>query len=562
MRVLLDETGRILESSPLLKEGLNILGPLHGRATSSFELEPVSSQDQLEGISPCRIDAAGPLAYTRKGRLLWAAPDITASRDLFYAKTPAGAWLLEDDFFRIAREFRKLTLTRDIFLYFVQHGYLPPGKTFFEEIRRVRVGTQLTFGGPMPREEDVWQEPEHLPRTYEGFKRAFSSVFAAYPFGEQAAISLSAGSDSGLLAALAVLKYGKRPLAITLVNPNQPLEINDIDAANAGRITRHLDLEHAVLEFDFNKMRADNLRGVVCAMPLAAQLSLHHFLIGEEAARKGMQQLWHGQSADSAYNLGPTQRSWGGPLRRFYFAKEYWQGFPDITGNKLVGAAARTLGALGPIAWRLAHKQALRQPTSFRELMTTFADSEQELPLPARDSKRLVGFARKLSTRQAREEFFAWKAQAFLVGRDPRIRYVVADHYGFESVLPYTAANMLQFFRGLETGWRDIFTPKRFIYRYLEELLGRKAYAELYIGQEKRVSRVSPLTWAQWQEDVLTNTVLGKELVEAVRGGGVLRRIHREGERRPASIQQALGPLWIQHVLSEIEEAGTSVHIS
>ncbi|MBU1014875.1 hypothetical protein KKI17_00330 [Patescibacteria group bacterium] len=562
MYIFVEPNGKILGSDSALREGLNVLGKLHGVMTPDFELKPVSSLEELQNVSPARIDAAGPLFFVRNGKLVWAAPDITATRDLFYAKTPEGNWVFTDDFFRIARAFSSLHFPRDLFVYFFRHGFLPPGSTFFEEIMRLRVGTRLIFEEPNFQEENVWQEHESAARTYETFKRAFSSVFEAYPFGDQAAISLSAGADSGLVAALAAVRYGKHPLAITIVNPNQSLQINDIDAANVGRITKHLGLEHTILEADFNAQRAEKLREVAHAMPLAAHLSLEHFQIGEEAHRRGKIQLWQGQSADSAYNLGPTQKSWGGPLRRFYLTKEYWQGFPDVSGNRFVGKFARILGQLGPIAWKRMHAEALRQPTSFQELVNAFENAQGTPPFPAKGKESMPGFSTKRTTREAREEFFAWKAQAFLTGRDPRIRYTVANHYGFEAVLPYTASNMLGFFRGLEMDFRDVFSPKRFIYQYLEELLGKKAYAELYKGQERRVQNASPLTWAQWQEDVLSNTVFGRELREAAIAGGLLRRFEVEDIWNRSDLQHVLGPVWVQYVFEEIEGLGVSVEVS
>jgi asparagine synthetase B (glutamine-hydrolysing) len=330
MYIRTDPTGKIFKAEPVLQEGLNVLGKLHGVANDDFELEPVSSPNGLENISPARIDAAGPLVFVHKGSVEWVAPDITATRDLFYVKNSEGNWVFTDDFFLIAREFTSVTFPREVFVYFVRHGFLPPGKTFFHEIARVRVGTRLIFEEQRTREESIWETGEQKPRTYEMFKRGFSSVFEAYPFGEEAAISLRAGADSGLVAAVAAVKQRKHPLGITTVTPNQPLKVNDIDEANVGRITKHLGLEHTVLEFDFNAHHAAELSEITRTMPIAAHLSLQHFEIGEEAKRKGKTQVWQGQSADSAYNLGPTQKSWGGPLRRFYLTKEYWQGLPDV----------------------------------------------------------------------------------------------------------------------------------------------------------------------------------------------------------------------------------------
>ncbi len=568
IRISLESTGKILEADPPLKEGLNVLGKLHGLATASFELEPVSEAELPEDVSPFRIDAAGPAVFVHNGILEWAAPDITASRDLFYGNIPGGPWLLTDDFFRICQEFSKLRLLKSACAYFARRGYLPPGETFFEEIARVRVGTKLVFSGKVPREEEVWGGEEREPRTYETFKRAFSSVFEAYPFGDQAGVSLSAGPDSGLVAAVAALKQGKRPLALTIVTPNQPLAINDIDEANAGRVARHLGLEHVAVEFDYNKHHAWELKDVVKAMPLGAHLSLHFFAMGEEARKRGKNQMWSGQSADSVYNLGPTQKSLGGPLRRFYLTREYWQGFPDVTGNKVVGMIARAVGAVGPIAWRLVHKQTLRQPRSFQELMEAFAAADGTPAfLPKTDGSlknhaRARGASEHLTTRQAREKLFVWKAQAFLTGRDARVFYTTAGRYGLEAVLPYTAANMLQFFRNLEMTLRDVWDPKRFIYWYLEELLGKKAFKELYIRQVERVQDISRLTWTQWQENVLSNTQLGQELREVALKSGLRSKLGVERDWNPSDFQHVLSLAWLQYVFSEVERLGVRVEFS
>jgi len=536
-----------------------VLGKIHGVSNDDFELERVFDAQELGKVSPARVDAAGPLLYVQDGRIVWAAPDITATRDLFYGKTPAGDWVIADNLFSVAREFLCLKVSRRLLSYFVRHGFLPAGEMFFAELCRVHVGNKLLFEKGTLKEEETWLQ-DRRPRTYESFKRALCSVFEAYPFGEQSAISLSAGADSGLVTAIAVIKYGRRPLAITLVNPNQPLEINDIDAANVGRIAQYYGLEHAVLELDMNNLRMEKLKDVVLAMPMGAQLSLHHFLIGEEASRRGVKQLWHGEAADSVYNLGPTQKSLGGPLRRFYLTKEYWQGFPDVEGNRLVGKLARVVGQLGPLAWRTVRKQDLRQPVSFRELVDAFAAAEGTPPFPPKDAEKPSTFSEKLTTRQAREAFFTWKARSFLPGRSPRIRYVVAERFGFESVIPYTTANMLWFFRGLEMNLKDVFAPKRFIYQYLRELLGEKAYRDLYVRQEQRLAqKSSSLTWRQWQENMLSSTLLGQALLEKAKKG--LAGFPKKIDCDLTNLQHVLGVVWIHYVFAELEELGVRVEI-
>ena len=65
-------------------------------------------------------------------------------------------------------------------------------------------------------------------------------------------------------------------------------------------------------------------------MPLAAHMAVTFLKMSREVAKRGKTKVWCGQNADSLYNLGPTEKTLGGPIKRFYLSKEYWKSFPDI----------------------------------------------------------------------------------------------------------------------------------------------------------------------------------------------------------------------------------------
>ena len=109
--------------------------------------------------------------------------------------------------------------------------------------------------------------------------------------------------------------------------------------------------------------------------------------------------------------------------------------------------------------------------------------------------------------------------------------------------------------------FQDILAPKRFIYKYLEELLGKSTYQELYKEQAKHAPNASSLTWAEWQENVLANTVFGRELRQQSAEKGFPKQFQAEHDWNPSDLQHQLGLCWINHVLSRIEGLGVTVTV-
>ena len=161
MRLFVDTQGTIIETSTPLHAGLNVIGTVYGCTEQDFTLVPFHADIlQKENVSSADIDAAGVMIFLKNGKVAWAAPDVCAIRDLFYAKQGEGRWVLSDNFFEIASAFSSLTLHQENAIFFVRHGYFSPGQTFFREIFRVRPGAQLRFDGVNTVEESVWPKRE------------------------------------------------------------------------------------------------------------------------------------------------------------------------------------------------------------------------------------------------------------------------------------------------------------------------------------------------------------------------------------------------------------------
>ncbi|MBI4122955.1 MAG: hypothetical protein HY458_01160 [Parcubacteria group bacterium] len=552
MHLLLDEQGYVTQSSIQLQEGLNVAGKVYGVVRPGFLSQPVAL-DEFQGLSPGMLDAAGVFFSILNGKLEFAAPDMAAARDLFYAQDPEGSWILGDDFFEVASRFPELTWHRESTDFFVRHGYFPPGATYVKEICRVKVGTKIAIAKGGVQEESLWQETIQTgERTYETFKRAFDSAIESHIPSSQDAVLLSSGVDSGLIAALLVKKFQKYPLACTS-RYVQVLKGDEIDGYWVPKITSHLGLEHMFMDVDFNRLALSHYLPLLRIMPLAATISGGYLLITKEAAARGKKNIWTGQSADSVYNFGPTTKTLGSLLKRFYLSKQYWSTFPDIQERSFLRFLWRHVGAVGMLAFRHKRNTPFRQPRSFREFLYTFEQAEESLGLPRGES---IGESehrpRPITLGEAKKLFFDRKVQSFLTGRDPRIKYAAAELHGMEAHLPYSAANMLYFFRGLELGLRDVLYPKRFIYRYLQELLGKSAFLSLYGSRRIPEQNKTFLTWNEWQANILDHTSFGKELRGATPPSFSLPFNVR-------NLQHVFDVFWLSQVRQTLQEKGVEI---
>ena len=562
MHIITDTQGRIIRSSAPLEEGLNVFGRVHGVVQDSFILSPVPAGGIGNDADPVTLDAAAVFIFVNKGYVVWASSDICALRDLFFAKKNVQEWVIGDSFFELAKHFSVLTTRTEVVSFFLRKGFFLPGQTFFREISRVPVGMRLHFTKEGPREERVWGNIKEGKRTYETFKRAIASVLEVRNLNDDSALLLSGGCDSGLLVALAALQRRVRPPTFTSVY-KQTLKTNEWDAHWSKTVADHLGLEHVLLEMDFDRYSLEeSLSSLVERMPLTAHLSVGFLSLYKEVARRKKKTVWSGQNADSVYMLGPSGKGKGGILKRWYLTKEYWQSLSGISDRNPFGFFMRAVGSLGPLALYMRRGVWFRQPETFGELLHAFEQAEEALALPRSQTPR-GNSLNTMTSLEAKQMFFERKIQTFLIGGDPRVHQAVAENFSCDSVLPYSAANMMHFFRGLPLTLHDVFHPKRFIYQYLEELLGKKAYLRLYGSRRILATAKRYLTWKEWQASILQNTRFGEGLRESLklaRTHGIRKREEHGFDEQ--NLQHMIGSAWFSEVMKRIEGAGVQIEIS
>ena len=560
MHIITDTQGRIIRSSAPLEEGLNVFGRVHGVVQDSFILSPVPAGGIGNDADPVTLDAAAIFIFVKKGYVVWVSSDICALRDLFFAKKNVQEWVIGDSFFELAKHFSVLTTRTEVISFFLRKGFFLPGQTFFREISRVPVGMRLRFTKEGPLQERTWDNIKEGERTYETFKKAFASVLEVRNLNDDSALLLSGGCDSGLLAALAALQRKAHPLTLTSVYA-QTLKTNEWDAHWSKTVAGHLGLEHVLLETDLDRHSlGEILSSLVERMPLTAHLSAGFLSLYEEVARRKKKAVWAGQNADSVYMLGPSSTGKGGILKRWYLTKEYWQSLSGISDRNPFGFFMRAVGSLGPLALYMRRGIWFRQPKTFGELLHAFEHAEEALALP-RSQAPQGNSLDTMTSLEAKQMFFERKVQTFLIGGDPRIHQAAAENFSCDAVLPYSAANMMHFFRGLPLTLRDVFHPKRFIYQYLEELLGKKAYLRLYGSRRILATAKRYLTWKEWQASILQNTRFGeglRESLELARTHGIRKREEVQGFDEQ-NLQHMIDSAWFSEVMKRIEGMGIQI---
>jgi len=528
MLIEVNKLGVIIRGSQALPEGMNVFGSIRGRIDPQTlqvsawrpladEIRVASDREAIlsHGNASCwRVDA---------GRLVFAAPDLSGVHDVFYAPTPAGSWLIGRDFLELASANQNLDFNHEAVNYFITHGYFYGAETFFRQINRVPAGKRLVFNEDGPGQENLFTSllsgVHPRPRTYEGFKKIFESICMTEQPGAHDAILLSGGWDSALLAAQ-VRRTSSEPVQAVTFKYQPDKDSNREDIIVAARLASFLGINHHVIPVNLADLSASLLDPLVERMPLAAHMAVNILAGTKDLQSRGISRTWCGQNADSIYNLGPTSRLGKGQgkidlVKRLYLSRPFIQTLSDVQ-KEGVAFPARFAARLGQTLSHLHYKgKSFRIPDNFNELLAAFRQSETYLALLPKSAPAISGLNQTISSREARELLFDEKLSSFLTGRDARVMHYAPEQNGLESIMPFSSPALLLYFRGLEMGWRDVWSPKRFISQYLIELMGVYDFDRIY-GRSSTTPPVAGKKSAAWQKELLRSTPFGREIQSVV----------------------------------------------
>jgi hypothetical protein len=544
----------ILDSDIPLNEGINIIGSIHA-VSSRNNILTVAKNDLTSDFlsSPDLLDGDYILIEIRNGRFLRATVGTNIEKDLFYF-LDRRMIVLSDDFWKITRILKKVTIDKNAEHFFISHGYFRPAETFFREIRRSRVLTYLSFVDSKIVEQSIYDDRSKMCSiTYEAFKASLDSVFDTYEPSNNDCILLSGGVDSGLITALAFIRKNASPkLASMIYDPLMTKNNQDFDGAE--KVANFYGTDLSKTTVDFNNITKDILDEVVKLMPLSAHLSFGFLALMNLARSKlSSSRIWCGQNADNLYNLGPTgefkiypPKGWGQAFKRFLLSKVYICSLEDV--KPVGGFGARLLGTLINATFSLKERKRYRLPRTASELAEAFRESDSYTPLlesglhPSVMDKSIRKFK---TTLEVRNILFDEKVQSYSIGGDSRIIISSSNLNSLQYVLPYSCANMVRFFRNMELSWKDVFYRKHYIIKYLCELLGKHNFSNLY-GKKENMG--SGMNYKDWQKYIIMNTRLGS-----------LIRENGDNESDVYSIQRFLSLFWKNQVFDCLNGMGVMI---
>lgn len=293
--------------------------------------------------------------------------------------------------------------------------------------------------------------------------------------GKKNILLMSGGADSRLLFLLLLKR--KIPFEVrTVLNSPSTHDINYRDVLKVHSICQMAGVEYRINVFDYEKSPFDVMNCAVEMMPNCV-----HDWVGFYYALQDIDQdsiIWTGQNADAFYNFGPTERFSFSPhgvaqwFKRFYLGKPYLESLSDIEGKS--GPFIGILASLGLILFKVYfRKERLNLPKNFNELERRFSDSDDFIILRNEKDNRLDGSQlshyEKITYSEALNRLLRIKIDHCHGGKVQAICAAALLHDAV-AVFPYSTCNMMSWFESFSRGWEDINYPKKYIYKYVEEL--------------------------------------------------------------------------------------------
>lgn len=460
------------------------------------------------------------------GALRWIALPAYYRGDLFLLKDGDGV-CLSDDLFELCCLAGRITVDSEMMAFFKIRGFCPVGKTMFREIARLRPDGLYRFrDGSLVREDYETAArplgPEDDEEAYRIFKETLGRSIDR-DLTEKNCVLLSGGVDSRLMYLLLKERTEQVPLVTCRMEPG--FMENILDVWRAEQVAGLTGNPIRVVTHDMGKARFDELLPVIRRNPLSVHASLHYLAMFREAAKVPGVTVWSGQNMDTLYNLGPTERpslSFHGVAqwyKRSYLSEEYFRTLDGVEGK---GALKdRIIAEVGlRLFRRTTGDRRLTLPKSPGELVGNFASAVDYTVFGGRGASPHT-IETPISTFGLKRGLYREKI-AFLKGGDPQAIEAGAYFQGARAVLPYSSQEMVRFFDRLRLTRRDVWSPKRFSYRYLKEFVPKygRGIASFRSPSRAEISRkygeMPPDLYQSFQR-VIDETGFGQGLRERAR---------------------------------------------
>lgn len=357
-------------------------------------------------------------------------------------------------------------------------SYCTPSRTPLREISRFegytlyRLDTDGNIAGTRLSFEPLgWADEE---ACYEDFK---SRIDASVDFylekyaGRKMHVLLSGGVDSRLVF-LSLVKREVEFDSQSLVYVPLSIDDNLKDVALAQEVSRLAGVSHHIVAVAPDGIDESYLAPVVEEMPCCAHMTIGFKVPLDEFCAPG-DVVWTGQNMDTFYNMGATMRfsldrhAVAQLFKRWYLSEPFAKTLPDVKGAPSL--FSRLLNVLGLQIFRSGyHDPDMSLPANAADYLARFAASDDYVVLRP-GSSTPDSLEEQITPHELKELLFQDKL-GFARGGDAQSIAASARLNGGEVAFPYATTELIQWFNSYRLGMKDVFSPKRFVYRYVKEI--------------------------------------------------------------------------------------------
>lgn len=480
------------------------------------------------------------------GKFELCCQDILGIADIFFAEIE-NFLIISTKIDDLSQYFEKLNVISSDLTFFMQHGYCLPGKTFFNEIRRIPLGHFLIineFGKIQFINFLDYFKGNSI--DYKKFKNIlrdtikFNLLEKGY---ENEIVLLSGGVDSSVL--LGILKDNTEKAKAVTFSYSPRFEINAKDVERSKIIAKKFNVEHEIIEIDIKSLQISQLDEIVLKMPFTAHFSIPFIHTFKHFQNKNYR-FWSGQNCDSLYNLGPTEKY--SYIHRFLISTPYLKMNKGIYGHKKFLIQKKIVDSIIIAYYYTFYRKRVLIPSDFQELVQFFEQSNQYLALKFAEEKnflnKLSHQEKTITVREANFFLFDNKLASFFSGRDNKVLFNSADLFKLTCDLPYSQGNMIHLFRNMSKNFTDVLYPKKYLYRFAFEQYGLKKEFNFRISQNY-------LENESWWDYLINRTSIGFDLRQL--GDEKLKRIGFTNTQE--KFQYLISNYWFNTVLKKIENS-------
>ena len=500
------------------------------------------------------------IILTKDDELKFIARDTNCVRKEVYYAIKDEKLVISDNFFELAKEMGYVELDKEELSFFISFRYCRSGKTIFKNVNRIPPGRTLSLKNGNVCLYNYLDSFQGANITYDIFKKAFESSFKSIisNYSADKDIVLLSGVDSSVILGM-LNRLGMNVHAIAIqYEPKMDENIRDVERAR--KIVKPFQIDNEIVNVDFNDVKLDALDKMPFLMPFSAHLSIHFLKLFEYISNMKKVRVWSGQNADSLYNLGPTGKL--ALIHRLLLSDTYISCLKGVRGYRKFSPVKNVVdfGIKNAINF-LGRRQHItydyiETPESIDELIEFFSKSDNYLALSfSRGTKNMIKNGNDITVDEARKKLFDNKLGSFLTGGDPNVVYTSAEAFNVPAFLPYSYGNMVQLFRNMHRGLKNVIFPKRFLYKYAKKDLSiPSSFYNLKIPAKG-------LDYTSWENSILKSTCFGNELLDFAKDISTLEIFNGLRQKDDFNLQHALDYFWVGKIYDILRDDNIEIRI-